>query len=187
MGAVDPEHPFDVVLAAARTGAEWALAEIFRDIHPRLIRYLRARDPAEAEDLASEVWLDLAAALPSFEGDDRSLRALAFTIARRRLVDQRRRARRRPTGPLLTDQASALAGGDVEEEAMEAISTRAALARIAALPPDQADVVLLRVIAGLGVDEVATILDKRPGAIRALQHRALRRLASMHARKTVTT
>ena len=67
--------------------------------------------------------------------------------------------------------------GDVEEEAIAALGTVGALARISALPPDQADVVLLRVIGDLSVAAVAEIIHKRPGAVRALQHRALRNLA----------
>ena len=75
---------------------------------------------------------------------------------------------------------------NVEEEALEVLGTELALSCIAMLPPSQADVVLLRVLGGLSVGEVAKILDKRPGAIRVLQHRALCRLASIVAREEVT-
>ncbi len=57
------EERFPTILAAARAGEEWALAELYRDLHPRILRYLRALEPAEAEDLASEVWLDVARGL----------------------------------------------------------------------------------------------------------------------------
>jgi len=181
------ERSFDDVLAAAGAGAEWALAELYCDLHPRILRYLRALEPSEAEDLASEVWLDVARGLGRFEGDERSFRAWAFTIARRRLVDLRRRRARRAT--FLADPERLVehgARGDVEEEAMAGLTTEAALARIAALPPDQAEVVLLRVLGGLRVGEVAEIMGKRPGTVRVLQHRALRRLARQVSRELVT-
>ena len=75
---------------------------------------------------------------------------------------------------------------NVEEEALEVLGTELALSCIAMLPASQADVVLLRVLGGLSVGEVAKILDKRPGAVRVLQHRALRTLASLVAREQVT-
>src|SRR5438093_12929189 len=87
---------FATTLAAAQAGAEWALAELYRDLHPRVLRYFRALEPSEAEDLASEVWLDVARRLGRFEADDRDFRAWAFTIAPPRLVDIRWRRARRP-------------------------------------------------------------------------------------------
>lgn len=181
------ERRFDDVLAAAGAGAEWALAELYRHLHPRILRYLRALEPSEAEDLASDVWLDVARGLGRFEGDERAFRAWAFTIARRRLVDLRRRRARRATFPAEPERLVEHGGrGDVEDEAMAELTTEAALARIASLPPDQAEVVLLRVLGGLGVGEVAGIMGKRPGAVRVLQHRALRRLARQVSRELVT-
>jgi RNA polymerase sigma-70 factor, ECF subfamily len=169
---------FEGVLAAAKTGAEWAVAALYRDLQPSLVRYLRAQAPAEAEDLASEVWLDAAAALGRFEGDEVAFRRWLFTIARRRLIDHHRRERRRRVaqGPLEA-WASLDAGGDPEAHAVAASETDEALALIASLPTDQAEVVLLRVIAGLDVADVAAIVGKKPGTVRVLQHRALTRLS----------
>lgn len=169
---------FDVTLADARAGHGSALGELFRDLHPRVVRYLRALEPGEAEDLASDVWLDVAAALRGFEGDQAGLRALAFTIARRRLIDLQRRRARHPSVPMdmetIRDEAWV---GDVEQEAMTSLSTEAALERVSSLPADQAEVILLRVLGGLKVDEVARITEKRPGTVRVIQHRALKALA----------
>ncbi len=69
---------------------------------------------------------------------------------------------------------------------MAALTTEAALARIASLPPDQAEVVLLRVLGDLSVREVGEIMGKRPGSVRVLQHRALKRLALQVSREVVT-
>jgi RNA polymerase sigma-70 factor (ECF subfamily) len=182
-----PFEDFERTLAAARAGHGSALGELFHDLHPRIFRYLRALEPGEAEDLASDTWLDVAGVLPRFEGDERGLRALAFTIARRRLIDLQRRRARHPTFPIDTEQIVEEGWvGDVEEEAMAALSTEAALARVATLPVDQAEVVLLRVLGGLPVADVARILSKRPGTVRVLQHRALRRLAEQTIREGVT-
>jgi RNA polymerase sigma-70 factor, ECF subfamily len=178
---------FSSTLLAARSGEGWALGELFREIHPRLVRFLSAFEQAEAEDLASETWLDLAEALQRFEGDEMSLRALAFTIARRRLIDLQRRRARRPSVPaepsFLEDRGP---NGDVEAEAVAELGTRAAIRQVASLPLDQAEVVLLRVLGGLSVDEVAKIMGKRPGTVRVIQHRALRRLAELVTRESVT-
>jgi RNA polymerase sigma-70 factor (ECF subfamily) len=183
-----PPPDFARTLADARAGHGSALGELFRDLHPRILRYLRVLEPAEAEDLASETWLDVASALGAFEGDDKGLRALGFTIARRRLVDLQRRRARHPTIPIEAESIVEEGWvGDVEEEAMTALATEAALERVATLPAEQAEVILLRVLGGLPVEDVARILGKRPGTVRVIQHRALRRLAGQMAGETVTT
>jgi RNA polymerase sigma-70 factor, ECF subfamily len=179
------DHRFQRTLEAARAGAGGALADLYRELHPRVLRYLRVMEPDEYEDLAADVWLETSDALQRFEGDETALRALAFTIARRRVLDLRRRRGRRATRPVPSEQLVAVAG-DVEDEAMASLSTDAALRWIARLPPDQAQVLLLRVLADLPVSEVAAILDKRPGAVRALQHRAIRSLARQTSREAVT-
>lgn len=182
-----PAADFQQTLADAQAGHGTALGELFHDLHPRILRYLRALEPAEAEDLASEVWLGVIANLDSFRGDERALRAWAFTIARSRLIDLRRRRARRATDPtspeVLAEHAERR---DVEEEALAQLSTEEAISQIASLSRDQAEVVLLRVLGGLTVAEVAAIVGKRPGTVRVLQHRALRRLAEQLSRKAVT-
>jgi RNA polymerase sigma-70 factor (ECF subfamily) len=179
---------FDAAIAGAVDGERPALADLYRHLHPPILRYLRTFEPVEAEDLASEVWLGVIANLDTFRGDERALRAWAFTIARSRLIDLRRRRARRATDPtspeVLAEHAERR---DVEEEALAKLSTEAAIAQISSLSRDQAEVVLLRVLGGLSVAEVASIVGKRPGTVRVLQHRALRRLAEQLSRKAVTT
>jgi RNA polymerase sigma-70 factor (ECF subfamily) len=172
-----PIEDFARTLQAARDGQGWALGELFRNLYPRIVRYLRVLEPTDAEDVASDAWLDISSGLDRFEGDEVGLRAWSFTIARRRMIDLRRRRARQQAHPMgfLDDRTP---GGNVEEEAMTELATQAALGRIATLSPDQAEVVLLRVLGGLPVAEVAKIVDKKPGTVRVLQHRALRRLAS---------
>jgi len=184
---MSPPEDFEQTLADAQAGHGSALGELFHDLHPRIYRYLRALEPGEAEDLASDTWLDIASALRLFEGDEHGLRAFAFTIARRRLIDFQRLRSRHPSVPIDREQVVERgSGGDVEEEAITALSTEAALERVAKLPPDQAEVILLRVLGGLSVNDVASILAKRPGTVRVTQHRALRRLAEQLVREGVT-
>jgi len=168
---------FEGVIAAAKTGAEWAITALYREFGPGLFRYLRAQAPAEGEDLASEVWMNVAAGLGRFEGDEAAFRCWLFSIARRRLIDFRRREQRRRTMLNSLEPAGASDGVDPAAQALMASESEAALAHIATLPPDQAEVVLLRVVAGLDVAEVATIVGKKAGAVRVLQHRALKRLS----------
>src|SRR5438105_1075663 len=172
---------FDEVLAAARTGAPWAVTALYREVQPPLLSYLRAQEPADAEDLASEVWLGVGRGLARFEGDEGAFRGWVFTIARRRVVDQRRQRGRRRTDPSPGEAFIALAADDdPEAAALAAVRGDAVRQRIVALlPPDQADVVLLRVIGGLDNAQIAEVLGKRPGTVRVLQHRALRRLAKI--------
>jgi RNA polymerase sigma-70 factor, ECF subfamily len=181
------EEGFDEVLEASRAGAAWGLTAVYRDLHPPILRYLRAMEPSEGDDLAADTWVDIVRGLERFEGDESGFRAWAFTIARRRLSDFRRTRARRQTDPTSPEALVELGdSGDVEREAMDALDTQAALTRIASLPPDQAEVLLLRVLGGLPTDQVAAIMDKPPGTIRVLQHRALQRLARDISVQTVT-
>jgi RNA polymerase sigma-70 factor (ECF subfamily) len=169
---------FDSVLAAAARGDEHAFALLWREFQPGILRYLQVVVPGAADDLASETWVDVVRGLGRFHGDEHSFRSWMFTIARHRATDYRRREGRRPAEPMppehMPERESA---EDPAAAAMEHIATREALALIAELPHDQAEVVALRVVAGLDVPQVARILGKRPGAVRVLAHRGLRRLA----------
>ena len=159
--------PFEETVAAARKGSPWALGSLYRQFQPGLLRLLVVIAPHQAEDLASDVWLEVAGALPRFSGDERGFRGWLYATARHRVIDayrgQSRRRERR---------------NDDDDEAAEHVASASFAARVASvLSPDQADVVLLRVVEGLEVDEVARVLGKQPGAVRALQHQAMRRLA----------
>ena len=169
---------FDEVLQGAQSGSPRAIEAIYRDLHPSVLGFLRHRAPHDAEDLAADVFVAVAEGIGGFRGSEARFRSWVFTIAYRRVADLRRRAGRRrtePSPPSVIAEHNVV--GDVEHDVMLAIGTRSALARIAALPEAQAEVVLLRVVADLSVDDVAQIVGRRPGAVRALQHRALQRLA----------
>ena len=155
---------FEAVLAAAAAGDEPAFGTLWRDLQPGLLRYLNALAPGSGEDLASETWLRIVARLDRFSGDERAFRAWVFTVARHRAVDRWRRGARRRDELVPTDALVDLpALDDPATAALEALASRAAVALIATRPHDQAEVVLLRVVAGLEVAEVATITGKALG------------------------
>jgi RNA polymerase sigma-70 factor (ECF subfamily) len=172
---IGPEFP-EVLRAAAR-GDEDAFGRLWRDLQPRLLRYFMVVSLAAAEDLASETWLGVVRGLDRFQGNEAALRAWVFTIARHEALDWRRRGARRVTELPATGLVEQAAPDDPAATAIEGFSTRAALAVVAMLPPDQAEAVVLRVVAGLDVERVAVIMGKRPGTVRVLAHRGLRRLA----------
>jgi RNA polymerase sigma-70 factor (ECF subfamily) len=169
---------FEAVLAAAAAGDEQAFARLWRDLQPAVLRYLRVVVGDSAEDVASETWLEVVRDFGRFHGNEDGWRAWVFTIARHRALDARKWHARQRSVPVAREALLCWeAPDDPEGEAAEALGTRRALAVIAQLPHDQAEVVALRLIAGLEVDRVAAVIGKRPGTVRVLSHRGLRRLA----------
>jgi RNA polymerase sigma-70 factor, ECF subfamily len=174
---------FGDVLQAAREGSHGAIAVLWREFHPRLLRFLRGLDPVAAEDVEAETWFVAARDLANFDGDERQFRSWMFTIARNRLIDWRRHEARRPTVAVTPEVFDRPADDDPAATALDVVRAEASVALVrACLPRDQAEVILLRVVGGLEVDEVAAIVGKRPGTVRVLQHRGLRRLADQIAR-----
>jgi RNA polymerase sigma-70 factor (ECF subfamily) len=169
---------FPAVLTAAAGGDEDAFGVLWHDLQPRLVRYFKLIAPGAAEDLASETWLAVIRGVGRFQGDERAFRAWVFTIARHKARDWWRRAARKPVQELPeAGLAEPLAPDDPAAAVLEDASTRAALALIATLPAGQAEAVVLRVVAGLEVKQVAELMDKQPNTVRVLTHRGLRRLA----------
>jgi RNA polymerase sigma-70 factor (ECF subfamily) len=169
---------FPVVLKAAADGDEDAFGMLWYDLQPRLLRYFRVIAPGAAEDLASETWLGVIRSIGRFQGNEPAFRAWMFTIARHEALDWWRRAARKPTEDLpMSGLIEPAASDDPAAAAVEGASTRAALALVATLPADQAEAIALRVVAGLEFNRVAEIMGKRPGTVRVLTHRGLRRLA----------
>ena len=176
----DGEH-FDDVVAAARRGDESAIADLFTELQPRLLRFLRARSGQAGDDLAGDVWMAVARGIERFEGDWDDFRRWFFTIARHRVADHHRSNHRRRTIVETTAFDGRLTTADPgsDEAALDHLSgERAAQIITSVLSPDQAEVVLLRVVADLDADQVAGIMHRSPGWVRVTEHRALRRLAT---------
>ncbi|HET6917966.1 MAG TPA: RNA polymerase sigma factor [Jiangellaceae bacterium] len=171
---------FAETLARALSCDEGAFALIYSDVQPALLRYSQAHTSGHAEDITADVWLEVTRALHRFEGTEQGFRAWIFAIARNKIIDQARYDARRPT--ILLEDAGEINGHDardIAEDYEDDEATRQALALVRTLPRAQADVILLRVVAGLDPTQVARLLGKTPGAIRVLSHRGLRRLAGI--------
>jgi RNA polymerase sigma-70 factor (ECF subfamily) len=140
-----------------------------------MLGYLRAKKCPDAEDVLGDAFIDVVKNLSGFDGGEREFRAWAFTICHRRLVDRlRKETHALPVSPLTEGEVGPT--GDVEQDAFAALGIERVRGLVARLSPDQQDVVLLRILGDMTVDEVARALGKRPGAIKALQRRALANL-----------
>ena len=164
------------------------LASLYRNLHPALLRHVRRLHPHGAEDLAADVWTEAAASLSRFDGDAGDFCGWLFTLARRRAIDASRRTARQRTEAVDHVVLDGRAGPDrPDAEIVELLSAGAAIRLVAGkLTEAQAEVVLLRVVAGLPVDRVAAITGRPLGAVRGLQHRGLRRLAETLPRRALT-
>jgi RNA polymerase sigma-70 factor, ECF subfamily len=169
---------FPAVLAAAQGGSEAAFATLWRDGNHAVLRYLRVAAPAAAEDVAAETWVQVVRGLAGFGGDERAWRSWLFTIARHRAIDEGRRRSRHPATPLdELSHGSEPRTGDAAAAAMVNLATEALIESIGQLPPGQAEVILLRVLADLDYETVARIVGRSPGAVRIAAHRGLHTLA----------
>jgi RNA polymerase sigma-70 factor, ECF subfamily len=171
---------FERLLAAAQGGtgeADVAFSVLWRDANPALLRYVRVIAPDAAEDIAADTWVQVVRGLDAFRGDEAAWRAWLFTTARRRAIDEGRRRSRRPVVPMpeLPDVAGP-GSVDPADLVLEKLGTEAAISIISLLPRFQAEVIALRVVAGLDNQAVAQLVGRSPGAVRVAAHRGLRRL-----------
>lgn len=176
----------DKALARAASGDEAGFLELWRELQPRLLRYLRVLGCADHEDVASETWLQVVRDLHRFSGGEQEFRRWLFTVGRHRAIDAARAVARRPTTPMPEGGFDLLADTQlVEDRVLEGMSMQTAIALLASLSRDQADAVALRVIAGLDTPAVAGMLGKTEGAVRVALHRGLRALATDPAVKSL--
>jgi RNA polymerase sigma-70 factor, ECF subfamily len=180
---------FARVLADAQGGIEDQFAVLWRDANPALLRYLRVLAPENAEDIASDTWVHVVRGLPRFIGDEAAWRAWLFTTARRRLIDQARVRKRHPAESLeeISPAEVPSTPDTTAQIALDNLATESALALVSRLPRPQAEVIMLRVVAGLDTDVVATMLGKSPGNVRVMAHRGLKKLESLLGSAGVTS
>ncbi|MFD8218151.1 RNA polymerase sigma factor [Streptomyces sp. NPDC059697] len=165
-------------VARAQQGDEAAFAMAYRIVQPGLLGYVRGIVGDDAEDVASDAWLEIARDLGRFKGDGAGFRGWTATIARHRALDHLRRQKVRPRATGLENDILELPGThSTHDQALESLSTERALELVAGLPRDQAEAVLLRVVVGLDGPDAARVLGKRQGAVRTAAHRGLKRLA----------
>ena len=173
-----PDHSlreqFPRVLAAACAGGEWAWRELYEAVAPQLTRYLRARGVPEPDDVVGETFVKVVRYIEGFEGDEAAFRTWVFTIGRNLVVDDLRKRTRRPVD-VATDEQLLRTGprGDAEEDAMHDLATAHVEEVLAHLSIDQRDVLLLRILGGLTIGEIALVVGKKEGAVKMLQARGL--------------
>lgn len=175
---------FADVLRRAQAGSPADLDVLYRRLVRPVAGYLRARGVAEVEDLTSDVFVAVLTGLGRFRGDEAQLRSWVLTIAHRRAVDHWRRSGRRAPTTELTD-----ADGDLptvpsaEEGALERIGGDEVARLLALLTVEQREVLALRIVADLTVEQVAQVVGRRPGAVKALQRRGLETIRARLARE----
>lgn len=176
---------FDVVVSAARAGEAWALEHLYEELSPAVAGLFRAQGIDDPDDLTSEVFVGVLRNLAWFDGDAKSFRSWVFTIAYRRLADERRRRVRQPPTIPLADRPEPVALDDVHTDVERLLATERVRALCDRLAPAQRDVLLLRVFGDLTVDQVAGVIGKSRGAVKALQRRGYATIARLLEREGV--
>ena len=167
------EHDFGAVIGAARARQPWALEHLYSTLAPAIAGFFRLQRAAEPEDLTSEVFVGVLRNLPTFRGDEAHFRSWVFTIAYRRLADERRGVARHPHPRPLDEAPEPVDAADVEADVALLLATHRVRELCATLPPAQRDVLLLRLVGRMTVDEVAAVMERSRGAVKALQRRGL--------------
>jgi RNA polymerase sigma-70 factor (ECF subfamily) len=161
------------VLAAARAGDGDALVVIWRELAPAVAGYLTARGVPDAEGVTSDVFVAVLPRLGELTGGVSGLRTFVFSVAHARMVDDTRRRARQPTfvelDQLLHDRATESA----EREALERVGTAGVQDLLDRLSPDHREVLALRIVADLSLEQVATVMRRSTGSVKQLQRRAL--------------
>lgn len=166
------------LLAEAQRGDPDAFAALYREHVQTIYRYVyyRVNNPQIAEDLTADVFTRAIEGLPRYRDTGTPFLAWLYRIAHARVVDHYRRQDRRPTESDVEAQPLPVEP-DMDERLIRQHVAQILRKAIADLTPDQQQVIILRFVEGHKIDEVAQLLDKKPNAIKALQHRALRSLA----------
>ena len=170
---------FTAAVEGAQRGDSESFRVLYREVQPRLLRYLSFLVDSDAEDIASETWLQATRDLHKFQGNFDNFRGWITTIARHRAMDHlRKNSRQPPAVPVPVEEFSFLTSADdTEARAIESITTDNAVKMISSLPKDQAEAVILRAVVGMDAKTAAAVVGKRAGAIRTAAYRGLKTLA----------
>jgi len=156
-----------------KAGSEPAWTSAVHQLGPPLRAFVGLRGAIDPDAVLGDVFLELARGIDRIDGDWTDVRALAFVIARRRMIDGLRASARRPVQPIDTACLDSTPAGDVEQEAMDRMERRWVIELLAVLTPIQRDVLLLRFVSDLTITEVAEITASTETAVKANQRRAL--------------
>jgi RNA polymerase sigma factor (sigma-70 family) len=165
---------FDSILPAAQSGADWAWARIYHEFAGRIRGYVRRHGTTDPDNLVGEVFLQLARNIGTFEGTEANFRSWVFTVAHHRILDDRRRRTRRPAESMAeTPEPTTALPDSTSEAALDAVASDRVQQLIDLLVPNQREVLLLRIVGGLTISEIAAVVGKNVGAVKALQRRGL--------------
>ena len=168
---------FPKLLAGARSGDVRAVRVLVDWLSPTVVGYLRGQGTDDPEGAANETFFRAFTHIAGFSGDDQAFRSWIFTIAHNLLIDDRRRRQRRidvePKGITESDLGPTVTAGNTEIDAWNRLGERQAIELLGALSPEQRDVLLLRVVADLPIEQTARTLGKSITAVKALQRRGL--------------
>jgi len=163
----------DDLVRSAKRGEAWALTEVWHRHSAAVLAYLRGRGVVDAEDMTSEVFLQVFRGIGRFRGDVGDLRTFVFSVAHARYVDEVRRLARRGVAAEFSADRHDRPEPSAESAAMTALATDRVRRLIETLSPDQRDVLLLRIVADLSLEQTAEVLGKSVGSVKSLQHRGL--------------
>jgi RNA polymerase sigma-70 factor, ECF subfamily len=152
-----------------------AIGELYDGHHAHIFRYVwsRVRERPLAEDLTGEIFTRMVTHLPNYQAQQVPFRAWLYQIARNLIVDHFRQGNGRHTTPLSTMEQIPDNHRPPDVIVAERLTLDTVLAAMEQIDPLQRDVVILRFIAGMSLQEVAETLDKSVAAIKSLQHRGL--------------
>ena len=165
---------FESVLDAAKLGADWAWAVLYGEIAGPVMGFFRSRGLADPEEAAGDVFFELARGLADFEGTEESFRTFVFAIAYRRLLVENRFSTRR-SRTLLADRVLDRLQADVDVIGVvsEPEIPREVVRAFSMLTPEQRDVLSLRIVAGLSVEQVGEVLNRGVKKVKSLQRRGM--------------
>ncbi len=169
-------NDFSIRLDAAKAGEGWAFDELFQKWNQPITAFVRSRGVRDAEDLVNETFLAAFRGIGSFSGDEQSFRSWLYRIARNKIADDFRKASRRPMSVSLNEGHIDQIGGDVEADALAGLGSERVERLFSTLTDEQREVLVLRIVADLTIDQIAYVTGRRRGAVKQLQRRALRRL-----------
>jgi RNA polymerase sigma-70 factor (ECF subfamily) len=172
VGADDAARTIESAIERAQQGDADGLNTLFRAFGATVVGYLRGRGVSDPDGIANEVFVRAFRNIHTFRGDASRFRSWLFTIAQNASIDDSRRRRRRVAEVPIAERLDT-PGGNVEDDAIAQLSQDRVRALLANLSPDQRDVLMLRVVADLTVEETGAVVGKSYEAVKALQRRGL--------------
>jgi RNA polymerase sigma factor (sigma-70 family) len=174
------------VMAAARKGDGTAFRTIYQELSPIVLGYPRSHGVPDPEAVTSDIFVSVLQRMDRLVGGVAGLRTFVMSVAHARYVDEARRRRRQPRAAAYDATLDPRITGSAEDEALAYVGAASILVLLQSLPTDQREVLSLRFVADIAIDDVAAIIGRSPGAVKQLQRRGLLALRRLLAEQAVT-